>query len=194
MAIFLLWAPADQSELLPSRSIEGKSQALFSRGLAPGRKRYRLLTISAQSDRLGKNRQKSGGRIRRELAVNYSTRPCQEQLALFFNDPRVQLTETVTYLSNNQERMDFPSYRCRGLPVRSCAVESLIKEFNRRVKGTEKFWNRPAGAEAILQVRAALLSDGDRLSRFIHTRPGQLHYRRTIPTSPVAPNRRRTRK
>ena len=157
MAIFLLWAPADQSELLPSRSIEGKSQALFSRGLAPGRKRYRLLTISAQSDRLGKNRQKSGGRIRRELAVNYSTRPCQEQLALFFNDPRVQLTETVTYLSNNQERMDFPSYRCRGLPVRSCAVESLIKEFNYRVKGTEKFWTTE-GAEALLQLRADYLT------------------------------------
>ena len=36
-------------------------------------------------------------------------------------------------------------------------IESLIKEINYRVKGTEKFWNRPDGAEHILQVRAASL-------------------------------------
>jgi hypothetical protein len=96
------------------------------------------------------------------------------------DDPRAIVATTLTY----------PSYRRRGLPITSCLVESLIKEFNRRVKGTEKFWNRPAGAEAILQVRAAQLSDGDQLSRFIHRRPGQLHYRRTSPnTSPPPPAR-----
>ena len=31
-------------------------------------------------------------------------------------------------------------------------VESLVKEVNYRVKGTEMFWNDPEGAEAILQV------------------------------------------
>jgi hypothetical protein len=36
-------------------------------------------------------------------------------------------------------------------------VESLIKEINYRVKGTEKFWDNPEGAEAILQLRAAVL-------------------------------------
>ena len=46
------------------------------------------------------------------------------------HDPRVQLAKTVTYLSNNQERMHYPRYRCQGLPVTSCAVESLSKEFN----------------------------------------------------------------
>jgi hypothetical protein len=51
-------------------------------------------------------------------------------------------------------------------------VESLIKEINYRVKGTEKFWDNPEGAEAILQVRAAVLSDDDRLRKFILTRPG----------------------
>ena len=84
----------------------------------------------------------------------------------------MQLTETVTYLSNNQERMDFPSYRCRGLPVRSCAVESLIKEFNYRVKGTEKFWNAPDGTEPILQMRAAVLSDDKRLYDHMAARSG----------------------
>ena len=100
------------------------------------------------------------------------------------DDPRQIVAGTLTYLKNNAARMNYSQYRRRGLPITSCLVESLIKEFNRRVKGTEKFWNRPAGAEAILQVRAALLSDGDPLARFIHTRPGQLHYRRTSPTPP----------
>ena len=51
-------------------------------------------------------------------------------------------------------------------------VESQIKEVNYRVKGTEKFWDTPEGAEAILQVRAALLSDDDRLAEHIANRPG----------------------
>lgn len=100
------------------------------------------------------------------------------------DDPREIVATTLTYLTHNAPRMDYPAYRRRGLPITSCLVESLIKEFNRRVKGTEKFWNRPEGAEAILQVRAAQLSDGDQLARFIHHRPGQLHYRRNNPTTP----------
>jgi hypothetical protein len=40
-------------------------------------------------------------------------------------------------------------------------------------------------AEAILQVRAAQLSDGDPLTRFISRRPGQLHY--NPPTKPNSP-------
>ena len=57
------------------------------------------------------------------------------------------------------------------LPVSSSAIESRIKEINDRVKGTEKFWNRPAGAEHILQVRAAALSDDDKLSAWISEPP-----------------------
>ena len=101
------------------------------------------------------------------------------------DDPREIVTSTLTYLTNNAPRMDYPAYRRCGLPITSCLVESLIKEFNRRVKGTEKFWNRPEGAEAILQVRAAQLSDGEPLTQFIHHRPGQLHYRRSTPNSPT---------
>jgi hypothetical protein len=88
------------------------------------------------------------------------------------SDARVVLAKAVTYLENNQSRMDYPSYRRLGLPVTSSAVESLIKEFNYRVKGTEKFWNRPEGTERILQVRAAVLSDDDRLSKHLKNRPG----------------------
>jgi hypothetical protein len=88
------------------------------------------------------------------------------------NDPRLVLERTVTYLTNNAARMDYPAYRCQGLPVTTATVESLIKEFNYRVKGTEKFWNQPAGAEAILQARAAVLSDDGRLERHVKDRPG----------------------
>ena len=58
-------------------------------------------------------------------------------------------------------------------------VESLIKEVNYRVKGTEKFWDRPEGAEAILQVRAAVLSDDERLATHIENRPGSAFRRHT---------------
>ena len=51
-------------------------------------------------------------------------------------------------------------------------------EFNARVKGPEKFWNRPAGAEAILQVRAAVLSEDDRLAHHFAQRPGSPYRRR----------------
>lgn len=47
------------------------------------------------------------------------------------------------------------------MPISSAPVESLIKRVNRRVKGTEKFWTR-AGLEAVLQVRAAYLSEDGR--------------------------------
>ncbi len=63
----------------------------------------------------------------------------------------------ASYLRNNRSRMDYPRYRRMGLPVTSALMESLVKEVNYRVKGTEMFWNDPEGAEAILQVRAAAL-------------------------------------
>jgi hypothetical protein len=94
------------------------------------------------------------------------------------SDPRRWVAEALTYLGNNRERMDYPRYRREGLPVTSSLVESLVGEFNARVKGREKFWNRPEGAEAILQVRAALLSEDDRLARHFAQRPGSPYRRR----------------
>lgn len=87
-------------------------------------------------------------------------------------DPRIVVRSTMTYLENNAPHMDYPRYRQMGLPVTSAAVESLIKEINYRVKGTEKFWNQPEQAEAILQVRAALLCDDDRLANHLANRHG----------------------
>ena len=85
-------------------------------------------------------------------------------------DPYEVIRLTIGYLTHNEGRMDYPRYRRAGLPNCSGLVESLIKQFNRRVKGTEKFWN-PAQAEAILQLRAAQLSEDDRLATHLKTRP-----------------------
>jgi len=72
--------------------------------------------------------------------------------------------ETLTYVTNNRERMDYPEYRRLGLPISSAPVESTIKQINRRVKGSEKFWLE-GGAETMLQLRAAQLSQDDRWNR-----------------------------
>lgn len=95
------------------------------------------------------------------------------------NDPRYPVQRGVTYLANNLDRVDYPRYRKLGLPVTSTLMESLVKEFNLRVKGTEKFWNDPSGAEAILTVRAALLSEDGRFDAFFATRPGCRYRRRS---------------
>jgi hypothetical protein len=93
-------------------------------------------------------------------------------------DPRGVLSGVRGYLRNNVERMKYPQYRQAGLPVTSSWVESLIKEINYRVKGTEKFWNQ-SGAESILSVRAAALCDDERLAKHLAARPGCPFQRRT---------------
>lgn len=98
------------------------------------------------------------------------------------HDPRVTLATTIGYLENNQERMKYPEYRRAGMPVTTAWMESLVKEVNYRVKGTEMFWNDPEGAEAILQIRAAALCDDERLTNHLGTRPGCPFTRR--PKSP----------
>jgi hypothetical protein len=57
-----------------------------------------------------------------------------------------------------------------------------VSAFNARVKSRKKFWNRPAGAEAMLQLRAALLSEDGRLERYFAERPGS-PYRRKAKTA-----------
>jgi hypothetical protein len=76
-------------------------------------------------------------------------------------DPRRVVAEALGYVENNRGRMDYARYRRLGLPVSSAAVESTIKQINRRIKGTEKFWLE-GGAEAVLQLRAAHLSEDGR--------------------------------
>lgn len=102
------------------------------------------------------------------------------------DDPRERLRRVIGYLHNNRERMKYDEYRRAGLPTTSAWMESAVKEINYRIKGTEMFWNNPAGAEAILQIRAAALCDDDRLVRALTNRPGQSKLRRTAPVSQAA--------
>jgi hypothetical protein len=84
--------------------------------------------------------------------------------------PSKVVSLVLEYVTDNAARMEYPRYRREGLPVTSTLVESLIKQFNKRVKGTEKFWLR-GGAEAILQGRAAYLSEDGRDEAFYTHRP-----------------------
>ena len=95
--------------------------------------------------------------------------------------PRQTVARTLAYLQNHQHQMRYAAYRQQGLPITSSYVESAVKQFNQRVKGTEKFWTE-AGAEAILQLRADHLSDDEPLQRFWQDRQtaqtGQRAYRK----------------
>ena len=101
--------------------------------------------------------------------------------------PLRAVVDARRYLSNNHARMDYPTYRRQGLPVTSSLMESLVKQINLRVKGTEMFWDRPQGAERILQIRAAILSEDDRLARYLKSRPGCPYVRRSTLRARPAP-------
>jgi hypothetical protein len=81
------------------------------------------------------------------------------------DDARRVVWEAVGYVQGNRDKMKYPEYRKLGLPISSAPVESVVKQLNRRVKGTEKFWEE-GGAEALLQVRAAYLSEDGRADRY----------------------------
>lgn len=78
--------------------------------------------------------------------------------------PRRIVAEALRYVENQQARMNYAAYRRQGLPITSSAVESAIKQVNRRMKGTEKFWDQ--GAEPLLQLVADHLSETQDLPRF----------------------------
>ena len=109
----------------------------------------------------------------------------QEELGLPIDDdsehsPRRIVADALRYLTNQQSRMRYDVYRCEGLPITSSHIESTIKQINRRVKGSEKFWST-GGAEALLQLSADYLSETDPLTPFWQGRQsnttGQRHYR-----------------
>lgn len=81
------------------------------------------------------------------------------------SDPRHHVDRALTYFTNNASRMSYPKYRQQGLPITSAHIESTVKLINRRIKGTEKFWDREA-SEAVLQLRADYLSDSKPMDGF----------------------------
>jgi hypothetical protein len=82
------------------------------------------------------------------------------------------VAKTLGYLRNQRSRMDYPDYRKQGLPMTSTYVESTVKQINRRMKGTEKFWSN--GVESMLTLVADHLSDTPTLARFWRNRPRRL--------------------
>jgi hypothetical protein len=66
------------------------------------------------------------------------------------DDRRKVVWDAVGYVTNNRDKIDYPRYRKLGLPISSASVESTIKR----------------GGEAVLQVRAAYLSEDGRAERY----------------------------
>jgi hypothetical protein len=86
----------------------------------------------------------------------------------------------IGYLTRHSEagRLRYNCFRCRGVPLGSGAIESTIRRvINLRLKGTSIFWEE-ANAEAVLQLRAAVLSG--RWDEIVdHTREAMARDRRT---------------
>lgn len=97
-------------------------------------------------------------------------------------DPRQIVADALTYLTNQQSRMNYATYRRMGLPITSSHIESTIKQVNQRVKGSEKFWSEPGG-EALLQLRGDQLSDTGPLDIFWLRRPERASGTRTYCTA-----------
>lgn len=84
--------------------------------------------------------------------------------------PRRVLTNALDYFEKHRAHMEYPTYRKKGWPIGSGVTESGVKQFNKRVKGTEQFWTTP-GAESILALRGLWLSQDARWPRYWNTRP-----------------------
>jgi hypothetical protein len=97
--------------------------------------------------------------------------------------PRRVVADALRYLKNHHDQMRYDEYRRLGLPITSSHVESTVKQINRRVKGTEKFWSEE-GAEALLQLRADYLSETEPMEKFWQEREmgatGRRCYRRAV--------------
>lgn len=86
--------------------------------------------------------------------------------------PAAIVAKTLGYLKNQRTRMKYSHYRKLGLPITSSHIESTIKQINRRVKGTEKFWHQ--GAEPLLQLAADHISETTALDHFWASRHHRL--------------------
>jgi hypothetical protein len=109
-----------------------------------------LEALREQSNRLGKPRKSDGPQ-----------------------HPRRKLATALGYIEKNKRHMDYARYLKNGWPIGSGNVEAGVKQFNKRVKGTEQFWSY-SGVEAVLALRALLLSQDGRWSAYWSRRPAYL--------------------
>lgn len=95
--------------------------------------------------------------------------------------PAAVVFRTLGYLTNQRTRMRYDKYRQLGLPITSSHIESTIKQINRRMKGTEKFWHQ--GAEPLLGLVADYISETSELSSFWRNRRNRLQPMRCYRTA-----------
>jgi hypothetical protein len=88
--------------------------------------------------------------------------------------PRRVLQQNVGYFSRHRAHMDYPAYRKRGWPIGSGETEAAVKQFNKRVKGTEQLWDEK-GIEPILCLRAAWISQDERWTGYWANRPAYVN-------------------
>ena len=88
--------------------------------------------------------------------------------------PRRILAQNVGYFSKHSEHMRYPEYRAKGWPIGSGVTEAAVKQFNKRVKGTEQFWLRER-VEPILMLRALWVSQDQRWDKYWANRPAYVN-------------------
>jgi hypothetical protein len=88
--------------------------------------------------------------------------------------PRRELANNIAYFTTHEDHMNYPKYRRRGWPIGSGETEAAVKQFNKRIKGTEQFWSTD-GVEAILGLRGLWLSQDDRWSDYWANRPAYVN-------------------
>jgi len=84
--------------------------------------------------------------------------------------PRRVLHQNVGYFSKHKAHMDYPGFRAKGWPIGSGVTEAAVKQCNKRVKGTEQFWNE-GGVETILMLRTTWMCQDQRWERHWANRP-----------------------
>lgn len=88
--------------------------------------------------------------------------------------PRRLLQQNVGYFTRHQKHMDYPVYRAKGWPIGSGVTEAGVKQFNKRVKGTEQFWQEQ-GIEPILALRSSWISQDERWDCYWENRPAYVN-------------------
>src|SRR6516225_4323210 len=120
------------------------------------------LSLALQASGLSEQeRTERYARLRRSLKKGRSSDVIEELERLAAGQPAdAAVWREIGYLIRHSEagRLRYDCFRCRGVPLGSGAIESTIRRvINLRLKGTSIFW-KEANAEAVFQLRAAVLS------------------------------------
>ena len=87
-------------------------------------------------------------------------------------DVRESVAEALTYLGNNQNRDGLPTLSQTGFTCDKQSGRILGWRVQRSCQGKREVLEPVHRLQAILQLRAAYLSEDDRLTRYFAQRPG----------------------